>query len=250
MNINELIQGFTSYLDELSKISNKEYNTQAPNMSIFMYSSEFKQYLQNEMGADASISSMSVSDLISMDFKDGKFVKKDENNTDNNFSADENNPTGENNPTDANNANVGLDDIINNLFEDASVKKTVDTDGNGEISNDEKNAFLDAVKNLDNDAENVSIDDILSAAQGIQDGTFKIGNETPSETPEVSETPDATDTPQDAAAQGAGNTGSAGGSSGTGGSSGGGGGGDNYSGGNDNSTPTSSGGLDNLSLSE
>ncbi|MBQ9246676.1 hypothetical protein IJ182_10465, partial [bacterium] len=167
MNINELIQGFTSYLDELSKISNKEYNTKAPNMSVFMYSSEFKQYLQNEMGADASISSMSVSDLISMDFKDGKFVKKDENNTDNNdnFSADENNPP------DANNANVGLDDIINNLFEDASVKKTVDTDGNGEISNDEKNAFLDAVKNLDNDAENVSIDDILSAAQGIQDGT-------------------------------------------------------------------------------
>ncbi|MBQ9246811.1 CHAP domain-containing protein [bacterium] len=194
MNINALIQGFAGYLDELSQISNKNYNTQATNASIFMYSSEFKQYLENEMGADSSISSMSVSDLLSMDFENGKFVKPDGNEDD----------------------NAGINDILNDLFNDDSVKKTVDTDGNGEISGEEKNAFIDALKNLDNDAENISMDDIFGAVKGIKDGSFKIERETlPMESPENSETPESTDENGNAAeaangASGAQNSGSSG----------------------------------------
>ena len=228
MNISALIQGFTNYLDELNKISNKNYNTQANNASIFMYSSEFKNYLQEQTGADSSISSMSVSDLISMDFEDGKFVNSDSSEED----------------------NAGVNDILNDLFKDDNVKKSVDKDGDGVLSDEEKNAFLDAIKNLDNDAENISLDDIMSATQGIQDGSFNIpSSDTAAEADQSADDPQNADAANsaDAATQGADAPASNGSSDSSGSSNGG-----NNPGGSFDSTNPDSGEkvLDNMSEDE
>ncbi len=45
MDINALKLGFANYLQSLSEISNKDYKNLDSDISIFMYSTEFKNYI-------------------------------------------------------------------------------------------------------------------------------------------------------------------------------------------------------------
>ncbi len=61
MNFEMLKIGFISYLEE--KTAQKDKNEQLyenSNISIFMYSDEFKDYLVDEIGADSSIFSKAL----------------------------------------------------------------------------------------------------------------------------------------------------------------------------------------------
>ena len=256
MNINALIQGFASYLEELNKISNKNYNTSAKNASVFMYSTEFKNYLQQEFGADKSISSLSISDIMNLDVVNGKLVEKTNNDVSNTFS---DNPTSEEGQETADSANqdenanqmfggeeFSLGDILNDLFNDDKVKNTLDTDKSGDLSKDEINTFLDSIKNFDNDDTNVSLDDIMKAAESINDGSFQL-NPQSEETP-AGDTP-AAETPENATP--ASGTNGANGANGASGSSGGGnGGGGSYDTGATPEAGAQNGGLESMSLSE
>ena len=55
MNFETLKIGFKLYLEGLEDISNKEYITDNSEISIFMYSNEFKNYLSDELNCDAPI---------------------------------------------------------------------------------------------------------------------------------------------------------------------------------------------------
>lgn len=52
MNFETLKIGFKLYLEGLEGISNKEYITDNSEISIFMYSDEFKNYLSDELNCD------------------------------------------------------------------------------------------------------------------------------------------------------------------------------------------------------
>ena len=92
MNISSLIQGFSSYLESLNEVSPKEYNTNSSSISIFMYSSEFKTYLSEELEiSDSSIFSKSINDILSMDVVNGKLVEINDDNTDSFISSSEGN---------------------------------------------------------------------------------------------------------------------------------------------------------------
>lgn len=83
MNISSLIQGFSSYLESLNKLSEKDYNTNSSSVSIFMYSSEFKSYLLEELEiSDSSIFSKSINDILSMDVVNGQLVENTDGNSD------------------------------------------------------------------------------------------------------------------------------------------------------------------------
>ncbi len=153
MNIASLIQGFENYLDNLGKISNKKYNTDSANVSIFMYSQEFKNYLKDELGSSNEIASMNIGDILNMSIENGQLL-------------DGNGQNIEDNP-------AGINDILNDLFSDKSVIDTLDKDSDGKLNQDEINRFLNKIKNYDTNSENISLDDILSAAQAIQEGTFQ-----------------------------------------------------------------------------
>ena len=61
MNFEILKIGFISYLEE--KTAQRDENEQLyenPDISIFMYSDEFKNYLVDEIGADSSIFSKAL----------------------------------------------------------------------------------------------------------------------------------------------------------------------------------------------
>jgi hypothetical protein len=208
MNFTALIQGFCSYLEDLNQISDKDYNIQNAKASIFMYSNEFKSYLANELKTDVKIESMSVNDILKMDIVNGKLVEgEDIPSTDDNIPSDEQqeqpsvpeNPDNEEyiQPTDGSqDNNVQVTDIINNFLENDEVKGVVDDDGDGNISQEEMTAFIDKVNSFDNDSTNFSVDDLMAAAQAIQDGTFDSGTsiEKPSDETEKIEPTEGTET--------------------------------------------------------
>ncbi len=70
--------GFINYLQEISEISNKKYNTNNADVSIFMYANEFKNYLSDEINVDPKILSMSITDILKMEVKNGKLVDPNE----------------------------------------------------------------------------------------------------------------------------------------------------------------------------
>ena len=195
MNFTALIQGFCSYLESLNQISNKEYNTQNGKASVFMYSSEFKNYLENELNSNVKIESMSVNDILKMDIVNGKLIEEE---NDNEIPAGEKHQdgqlpqeepvageqqesqtpqeepvAGEQTPeNEFSNDNASVTDIINNFLENKEVKNVIDYDKDGNISQEEMNTFINKVNSYDNDSENISVDDLMAAAQAIQEGTF------------------------------------------------------------------------------
>ena len=195
MNISSLIQGFSSYLENLNETSEKNYNTSSSNVSIFMYSSEFKSYIANELDiADSSIFSKSINDILSMDVVNGKLVENKDENTDS-FETSEDNETDETNSIQpeenipnqnetpaAENTNSGeiaqeggeegteaLTDLLNNLFQDESVISALDTDNSGELDKEEISSFIETINGADGDANNLTLDDILAGIEQIKE---------------------------------------------------------------------------------
>ena len=216
MNITAYIQGFNAYLELEGKNENKQYATAGSTASIFMYSEEFKEYMNNEIGVN--VDSMSITDLLNMEVVNGKLVDPNAEDT-SVFSSQEGEEQDAQAPEEGQAPTEGdakMFDFINLFMEDETFQKSIDTDGNGELNKDEVNFFLNGIKGLDNDAENISMDDIFSAAKSIQDGTFDLealnaaqenpaeetpaeeapAEETPAEnTPAVDNTPAAQETP-------------------------------------------------------
>ncbi len=235
MNISSLKLGFLSYLEEKSETSTTEYNTENADISIFMYSSEFKDYLSDELNLDAKSCQMSIDDILNMEIKNGQLVDPEEeaeniaDSTETTDGAEEENTTEEAaENTDADTANADTEnsadtagndlvcELLNNIFELDDVKNIIDTDESGDLDEEEIQAFLDAIKGYDGDDENVSLEDVLSSMEAISNGEFSLAEETEELTEEEAEIEDVEATDSTEAAS------STSGTSGSGGSSGGG----------------------------
>ena len=232
MNINSLIQGFGAYLEELNKTQNGKYNTKGTNVSIFMYANEFKNYLSQNVKTDVPISSMSINDILNMEIVNGKLTEEDElinpfEDEENNTKTEETVPTEE--KTAEQDKDASVKDILNDLFNDDLVKEVINTDEDEELSKEEIADFLNIIKGLDENTEDISIEDILAAVIAIQDGTFdllKAAAEQEQTTPVDTEIPSTDTTPANTTSGG---TGGVGGSSGGSGNVGGGTGSSNSS---------------------
>ncbi len=64
-------------------------------------------------------------------------------------------------------------DVFNLLMQDEEFTKTLDTDGDGEINDEEMKAFFNTIKGNDENDKVISLDDILTAAGDISDGKLK-----------------------------------------------------------------------------
>ena len=230
MDINALKLGFANYLENISEVSNKTYENLDSDISIFMYSTEFKNYISDELDVDPKILSMSINDILKMDIVNGKLVDPEEEAalqdegsiedaeetqeketteeiteeepanpeepegiTDPEASITDNEminpdiPLTENGETQVLNAEeFSITDMLNEFFEADAFKSVIDTDESGDLNEEEITTFLSAISGLDGDEENISLEDILNAAEAINEGEFSLAAE--EEIPEEPET--------------------------------------------------------------
>lgn len=198
LGLQTIIQHFNSYLEGLNELSTKEYNTSSNSeISIFLYSNEFKNYLADEVEVDPRIYSMSVNDILNMEIENGKLVdpnKKEETTgvqTETDDQALEQTETdvaeteeaaGDNTQEYGENPTIKMGekpvtDFLNDIMELDNVKEVIDADANGEVSDEEVKSFINAIKGYDGDGENVSLEDILGAMQAINNGEFSLDPE-------------------------------------------------------------------------
>ncbi len=145
-----------------------------------------------------------------------------------------------------------INKLLNNIYADNQVVSTLDIDGDGVLSDDEKTKFEKYITGYSDNTEDLTENDINKAYDDIKNGTFKYGEE---ELPEDIEQPEDTDTTnKDDKTQGAANNNSASRSGGAGGSGGasrsggaGGGGDSSYDAGNINSGEKN---IDNMNKEE
>lgn len=168
MNFESLKLGFISYLEEKLKDDDKgiEAKEQISNsgISIFMYSSEFKDYLVEEVGADTSIFSKSISEIMEMDFVNGKLVEAEDTDT----NSDSFEKESDNEDSDF------LTGALNEILSDETVISALDADKSGDLNKDELNTFLQGIS--DDETESVSFDKLSEAVNGIQNGTYNPEN--------------------------------------------------------------------------
>jgi len=201
LNFESLKIGFVQYIKEKNQSEMSNLPNDISDISIFMYASEFKEYIAEELNIDTSILNKSINEILSMEIENGKLVDPNEENTKSLVNNDENGdinqqpiiapdtqeglptgaPTSENAqpmipsegnpPIDASELITGL---LNNLFNDENFMNFVDNDKNGELNKDEMINFFNSIKNNDYNEENISLEDILIATDEIKENSFKI----------------------------------------------------------------------------
>ena len=178
MNFNVLKLGFQSFLQEKLAKENKEANFSLSDVSIFMYADEFKEYITDELNLSSSTYSMDISDILEMEFdENGKLVdpnaveKQGEEAADSTETAEEGVQTAD--ATAQEDPNM-LADMMNDLLKDKTFSDAIDADGDGEVTEEEFDAFLNAIKANDNDESNLSLEDLMTATQQIKDNEFSM----------------------------------------------------------------------------
>ena len=75
INFENIVVGFKAYLESLQESGEKDYDLESfSDVSIFMYSDEFKDYVTDELNLGSELESMDLSELLSMDFSNNQFT--------------------------------------------------------------------------------------------------------------------------------------------------------------------------------
>ncbi len=211
MNFNTIKMGFEAYLKEKLADENKELAIANSDISIFMYSNEFKEYVSQELNTDANLTNMSVSDILEMEIVNGKLMTDeeaaeaervlsgtdDEEKTTTENTEQEVTPTVENTTQETTNQNINgeaateqqlfFQGFMNDLIGAEDVQKIIDTDSKDGISEEELAAFMQAIGSQDGDSTNITLDEVFSAINGIKDNTFKLDTQETTKTETVEE---------------------------------------------------------------
>lgn len=181
INFENIVVGFKAYLESLQESGEKDYDLESfSDVSIFMYSDEFKDYVTDELNLGSELESMDLSELLSMDFSNNQFTIPNEEETD---IPPEEQDGGQQN---------FFAGLLNSLLNNEAVKNLLDTDKNSEISGEELNAFLNVLGNFDGSNASLSLEDMFSGIDSMKNNDFTIPTtetptvETPAETPSVS----------------------------------------------------------------
>lgn len=162
MNFEALKSGFLSYLEgRLAEQNNEQGQEQQgaikdSDISIFMYSNEFKDYLVEQIGADVSIFSKSLSEIMSMDFVDGKFVQQENTNSD---------------TFESENGSSIMTDLLNSALGDKNIITALDADQSGDLNIEEATMLLNGIAQTDENGSMISFDKLSEAVAGIQNGS-------------------------------------------------------------------------------
>lgn len=233
-NITEIKSGFIDYLkDKYGDDASNKIDSYSPELSIFMYSTDFQHYLVDNGYADVSVFSQSISEIKDMlssgqtdniDNEGGEsnnngdnfivtaltdVLSQDEDlsaalNTNNNNTLDIEEVTAFLDSVDAamqaapdsyetvfdgiakgiqdikgiDNSDISAEDVLESIYNSDAALEYLDLDGDGEISDFEKALFENYVQG---DNEELSAEDLQTALQAMEDGTYKYDVQLPEE---------------------------------------------------------------------
>lgn len=161
MNFESIKSKFIEQLLQDLKSDPKKQDLTAEDISIFDYSDEFKEFIADEYNIDESELSSDITEMLSMELDElDKLVNPQEESEEGN--------------TEANKANNIIAEFLNALFSDEKMKKQIDADGDGKISDEEKENFLNTVGAMDGDDKTISMDDLLKTMEKSEKGKFEI----------------------------------------------------------------------------
>ena len=154
-----LTKKFFEYLKKQDiQLSDAEKNNTSD--SIFNHSKEFQTFLNSEFNSDFSLTSLNISDLFNLDLtNDGQITEISD--------SEGLNP---------NDYNIKNENIFNNIYNDLTKNtdffNSVDYDKDGKISDKEKENFFSSIQDYDKNKSNLSISDLLNAADSIKEKQF------------------------------------------------------------------------------
>ena len=171
MNFQALKWGFKEYLKDTGKIEKHEM-TAENDACIFTYADEFKTYLASRTGVSGSeIQSKTISEILKAGLDDeGRLLDSRRTISDEELNLYDMLLSGAGSE---NNADM-FTNVFNELIKSDKFKDAVDIDKSGDIDDSELEDFLHNVKGLDGNNKDVSIEDLLTAAQIINDEEFNI----------------------------------------------------------------------------
>lgn len=182
MNLKLILQGFVKYLEEQNLITEEEAKQAKTNadISIFSYSSEFKQYLKEELSIFDDITSLDFAQLSSMEVEEGQLVFPFEEETDETFEniseeefeldetllAEE--ESEEYSEDEIKPSKDALVEIINHLLKDENVIEVFDLSGDGALDKEEITEFLNILNSEEDTLENLSLTEVFDGLEYIQ----------------------------------------------------------------------------------
>ena len=190
-NVNSIKTNFEKWLEKHTGANAGTFKTNN-DLSIFTFAQEFKEYMSEKL--DGDISSMNINDLLELEVKDGQFVIPDETTEETEAEETPLSATPEDGTEKETDDVAGL---LNNIFANEEFKTALDANQDGELSKEEISDFLKAISNVDGNADDISLEDIAGAVQGIAEGKklSEIKAESETTAPETtSETPQITPT--------------------------------------------------------
>ena len=161
MNFESIKSKFIEQILQDLKSDPKKQDLTTEDISIFNYSDEFKEFIADEYDIDETALSSDISEILSMEFDElDKLVYPQEESEEGN--------------SEKNKANNIITGFLNTLFSDEKMKKQIDADGDGKISDEEKENFLNTVGAMDGDDKTISMDDLLKTMEKSEKGEFEI----------------------------------------------------------------------------
>ena len=184
INFETLKMGFKAYLESLQEETDtskvESGVSDISDVSIFMHAEEFKEYVSDELNIDISDIPMDISQLMEMEIVNGELVSKEDSESSTKTEDTENKETTDNNDL--------MTNLLNDLFKDSEVIKSLDKDGDNALNTEEATNFLNFISANDKDEKNLSLKDIFMGIEQLKKGEYDPTKIETSETKEIEET--------------------------------------------------------------
>lgn len=170
INIDSLKVEFKEYLLERGIIKENTDDTQEEkDVSIFAHRNEFQKFVEDKYNVEFDSLSANLSKLADLEIQNGKLVFDDENLTDNMDDVDKVYQIKDLKDSDNESLNTFVL-FLNMLFDDSEFVDKIDDDGS--LDDEEIKKFLVYASGLDDDEKSLSFDEVLTAMQNANDGTY------------------------------------------------------------------------------
>ena len=139
VNESSAIEEVSGVEDAAITEENNNYNTDDENVSLFTYSDELSDFLNQNYKDEIDNAYVKTEDVLNLEFEDGHFIQNDK--------AEGSEKREE----------IPVVDILNDVLQDEKVREKVDLNNDGELTKEEAGSFVNAINDLDDKKDDIKI---------------------------------------------------------------------------------------------